>query len=161
MKIPKYPLYLRKKGITPLIATFLLISFAAAVGVTVTNLGSAQADLQAQCAIDINHKLSQIGGQNEICYDAAKKDLSFTIENGVNIKIEGLLLNVIGKQKAETTELNDAKITKAGTYLGHAKFDSSASGEIRQVKIIPKVIFADNEQICTEKALVVENVKNC
>ena len=157
----RYPLYLRKKGITPLIATFLLISFAAAVGVTITNLGSAQADLQAQCAIDINHKLSQIGGKDEICYDAAKSDLSFTIENGVNIKIEGLLLNVIGKQKAETTELNDAKITKAGTYLGHAAFDSATSGEIRQVKIIPKVIFADNEQICTEKALVVENIRNC
>ncbi len=161
MKHLHYPTYLRKKGITPLIATFLLISFAAAVGVTITNLGSAQADLQAQCAIDINMKITQIGGQDEICYDAAKKDISFTLENGVNIKVEGLLLNVIGKQKAETTELNDAKITKAGTYLGHAKFDSATSGEIRQVKIIPKVIFADNEQICTEKALMIENVRNC
>lgn len=161
MKLPHYPKYLRKKGITPLIATFLLISFAAAVGVTVTNLGSAQADLQAQCAIDVNMKLTQIGGKDEICYDKSKSDLAFTIENGVNIKVEGLLLNVVGKQKAETTELNDAKMGKAGTYLGHAKFDSAQSGDIRQVKIIPKVIFADNEQICTEKALVVEDVRNC
>jgi flagellin-like protein len=150
-----------KRGIAPLVATLLLISFAVSLGVVIMNFGRAQVELEAECAIDINLKLSEIGGEKQICYDAAKKDISLTLENGVNIKVEGLIANIIGSQKAESFELNDAKIGKAGTYLGHVTYDSAVSGEIRQVKITPKVILYDEEQICIEKSLIAENVKVC
>ena len=152
---------MNKRGIAPLVATLLLISFAVALGVVIMNFGRAQVELEAECAINIGLKLANIGDQDEICYDAIKKDISFTVENGVNINVEGLVVNIIGKQKAETFEVNDAKMGKAGNYLGHVNYDSSLSGEIRQIKISPKVILYDAEQICTEKALVVENVRNC
>jgi len=153
--------YLRKKGITPLMATFLLISFAVAVGVVIMNFGRAQVEQQAECAIDINLKFSKISNQDQICYDASKKDIAFTVENGINIKVEGLILNTIGSQKADSLELNDAKIGKAGVYLGHMKYDKAVSGDMKQLKITPKVTMYDQEQICTEKALVVENLRAC
>ena len=153
--------YLRKKGITPLMATFLLISFAVAIGVVVMNFGRAQVEQQAECAIDINLKFSKISNQDQICYDASKKDITFTIENGINIKVDGLILNTIGSQKADSLELNDAKIGKAGVYLGHMKYDKAVSGDMKQLKITPKVTMYDQEQICTEKALVVENLRAC
>lgn len=153
--------YLRKKGITPLMATFLLISFAVAIGVVVMNFGRAQVEQQAECAIDINLKFSKISNQDQICYDVSKKDIAFTIENGINIKVDGLILNTIGSQKADSLELNDAKIGKAGVYLGHMTYDKAVSGDMKQLKITPKVTMYDQEQICTEKALVVENLRAC
>ena len=150
-----------KRGIAPLIATMLLLSFAVSLGVVVMNFGRAQVELQAQCPINIGLKLAVVGGQNQICYDAAQKDISFTLENGVNIKVEGLIVNAIGSKEAKSTEINNANIIKTGTYLGHASFDTAASGDLRQVKIIPKVNMYDEEQICVEKALIEENLKSC
>ena len=132
-----------------------------AVGAVVLNLGRAEVEDSAQCPVSIGLKLAVIGGQDELCYDSAKKELRFTVENGANIKIEGLTVNIIGTQKAETFELNDAKIPKVGTYLGKAAYDSAIDGNIRQVKIIPKVVLYDAEQICTEGTLTLENVRAC
>jgi len=150
-----------KEGVTPLMVTMLLLSLAVAVGVVVMNFGRAQVEENAQCAIDIALQLSSIGGQEQLCYDAGKKALSFTVENGVNIKVEGLIINIIGSEKAETFELNDAKLIKAGTYVGKVAFDTATGGQIKQVKITPKVVLYDTEQICSEQAIVVESVGNC
>ena len=151
----------KKKGITPLMAAFLLISFAVAVGVVIMNIGSAQVEEKAQCPIEVGLKLALISGQEQMCYDLAKKDLVFTLENGINIKVEGLVVNVIGETKAESFEVSDAKMIKAGSYLGHLTYDSSVSGNIRQIKISPKVVLYEAEEICTEQALVLENIRNC
>jgi len=150
-----------KRGISPIIATLLLISFAVAIGIVVMNFGRAQVELEAECAIDIGFKFSNIGGKQQICYNPARKDIAFTIENGVNININGLIVNVIGTEKAETFELNNAKIGKAGIYVGHLRYDNLVSGQIRQIKISPKVILFDAEQICVEKALIIEQIRNC
>ena len=153
-------LIMNKRGISPIIATLLLISFAVALGVVIMSCGRAQVELEAQCPINIGLKISNIGGEDQFCYDANSKEIKFTLENGVNIKVDGLIFNVIGTNQAESSEIN-TEIIKAGTYLGTVKYDSSASGEIRQVKISPKVNLYDEEQICTDKALVVEDVRAC
>lgn len=150
-----------KKAITTIMASLLLISFAVAVGVVVMNLGKAQVEDTAQCPIEVGLKFSNIGGKEQLCYDAAKKQIYFTIENGANIKVEGIIVSVVGTEKAETTELNDAQIIKAGTYLGKINFDITVGGQIRQIKITPKVVLYDVEQICTEKSLVSETIGNC
>lgn len=150
-----------KKAITPLMITLLLVSFAVAVGTVVMNLGSAQVEAGAECPVNIGLKFSVIGGAEQVCYDAAKKDFSFTLENGANTPVNGLIVNVIGKNKAESAELNTAQIGKAGVYLGHVTYDSSVSGEIRQLKISPKIKPFDAELVCTEQAIVLENVKAC
>ena len=76
---------MNKRGIAPLIATLLLISFAVAVGVVIMNFGRAQVELEAQCAIDIGLRLAKIGGSQDICYDSTKKniklgDILFTVK---------------------------------------------------------------------------------
>ena len=148
-----------KRGISPIIATLLLISFAVALGVVIMTFGRAQVELEAQCPINIGLQLASIGGEDQFCYQ--NNELKFTLENGVNIKVEGLIVNVIGTNKAETFEVNDAKMAKAGTYLGSVSYDFASGGEIRQVKITPKIVLYDEEQICTDKALVVEKIRNC
>src|SRR3989344_2077332 len=96
--------YLSKEGITPLMIGFLLVSFAVAVGVVVMNLGSAQVEEEAECAVDIGLRFSTIGGEEQVCYDAAKKVFSFSVENGINIEVKGIVVNIIGTQKAESFE---------------------------------------------------------
>lgn len=148
---------MQKEGITPLMITLLLVSFAVAVGVVVMNLGSAEVEEVAECAMDIEMRFSQIAGEEQVCYDAAQKVFSFTVENGVNIDVQGIVVNVIGTESAETFELNEATIGRAGVYLGRVPF----SGEIRQVKISPKIVPYDEEIVCQEQAVIVESVKPC
>jgi len=150
---------MNKRGIAPLVATLLLISFAIAIGVVVMNFGQAQIELEAKCPINIGLKLSK--EEAPLCYDANKKELTFNIENGVNINVEGLVVNVIGSQQAQSFELNDARITKAGLYPGKISYDSSTGGELRQIKITPKIVLHDNEEICTDKALIIEEINPC
>lgn len=142
-------------------ATLLLVSFAVAVGVVIMNFTSAQVEEEAECAVEINLKLATIAGSSDFCYSEAKKELKFTVENGINTDISGLIVNVIGSEKAETFELNEAKMSKAGIYVGHIKYDRDVAGNVRQVKITPKIIPFDEEQICSEKAVVVESVTDC
>lgn len=144
-----------KKGIAPLIATLLLLSFAIAVGVVVMNLGRAQVELGAQCAIDI-------GLENKgICFNQATGQIHFTVENGINVKVEGLLVNIIGSTSATTAELNSIGLLKAGTYSTNVNYDQITAGQIRQLRIAPKVILFDQELICSEQAIIAENIANC
>jgi len=150
-----------KRGIAPLVATLLLISFAVSLGVVVMNFGKAQVELEAQCPIDIGMKLSKIGGDDQFCYDRANDAVSFTLENGVNIKVDGVIMNFIGTKGATTANVADAKMDKLGNYFGNIPYDVNNFGEIRQVKITPKIILYEEEQICLEKALIVEQFRDC
>jgi flagellin-like protein len=150
-----------RKGIAPLVATLLLISFAVSIGVVFMSFGRAQIGLESTCTIDIGLKFLEIGGQKQICINTLKNDLTFTIENGVNIAVDGVLVNVIGSERAESYDLNDAKMTKAGSYVTHLGYNEELSGDIRQMKIIPKVVLFDTQEVCVEKALVVENIPEC
>lgn len=152
---------LRKRGITPIMATFLLISFAVALGVVIMNVGRAQVEEEAECSIEVGLHFAEIEGMQQICYDSVRKALTFTVENGVNVPVEGLVVNVIGTDRAESYELNDAKMVRAGTFLAHLQFSTPTGGVVRQVKITPKVILVDEEQICVDKALVTETVRDC
>ena len=149
---------MNKKAITPLMASVLLISFAVAVGVAVMNFGKAQVEENATCPLEIGIKFAVIGGEEQVCFDSASKDLKFTLENGVNVGVSGLVVNVIGSDKAETFEVNEVAITKAGTNLGKVNFQG---GEIRQVKISPKIRLDTEELICQEQALVAESIRGC
>ena len=145
----------------PIVATLLLISFAVAVGLVVMNFGRAQISLESQCTIDIGLVFSNIGGQDEICFDAEKNDFFFVVENGINIGVDGLMVNIIGTERAESYDLSDAKMSKAGNYLTHLGYNEELSGQIRQAKIIPKVKVVDKEEICVDQALVVGQIKSC
>ena len=150
-----------KRGISPVIVTILIISLAVGLGIAIMNLGKAYVQEEAQCPIAIGLTAAVINEQQQFCYNKNKKEVQFTVENGVNINVNGLILNVIGTNKADTFELNDAKISKAGAYVGRVPYDSSKDGEIRQIKISPKVVLYDVEQICNEKALLIEKIEDC
>ena len=151
----------RKKGITPLMATLLLISFAVALGVVIMNFGRAEMEAGAECTMEIGLGFSVIAGEEQFCLDRAKNELFFAVENGVNVKVNGMVVNLIGTKKALTYDLEDAQIEKAGTYLKYLSYPLEEVGEVRQIKIVPKVTLYEEELICQEKAIILESVKDC
>jgi len=150
-----------KRGMSPLIATLLLIAFAVAIGVVIMNFGRAQVEMEAECTINIGLKFSEVGGEEQFCLDRAKNQLFLIVENGINIKVEGLIVNIIGSKKAITHELADAKMEKAGVYMKYLTYDIEEIGELRQIKVVPKVKMYDEELVCQEKAIVLEEVRDC
>ena len=150
-----------RQGIAPIIATLLLISFAVAIGVVIMNFGRAQVQLESKCATDIGLKFSQIGGQAQVCINSEKDIIKLSLENGVNIATTGLIVNVIGTERAESFDLSDALMGKAGVYMTDLGYNLAANGEIRQLKVIPKVTPFDEEVVCQEQSLVAESVPEC
>lgn len=145
----------------PLVATLLLIAFAVALGVVIMNFGRAQVEMEAQCTINVGMKFAEVSGEKQFCIDRSKNELFFSIENGVNIKVEGLVVNIIGTKQAKTYDLGDAKIEKAGVFMKYLPFAAGEIGEIRQIKIVPKVNMYDEELVCQEKAIVLEDIRDC
>ncbi len=152
---------LNKKALTPLIATFLLVSFAVAVGTVVMNLGSAQVEEQAECPVEVGLSFSLLKNVQQVCYDTKTKQVTFTIKNGKNSKVEGLVVNIIGKEGSQSVDLDKAKMPKAGTYKGKVAYNLKENGAVEQVEIIPKILPYDEEQICTEQALLAEEIRKC
>ena len=60
-----------------------------------------------------------------------------------------------------THELDDAKIEKAGAFMRYVPYNAEEIGELRQIKIVPKITLYDEELICQEKAIVLEKVRDC
>ena len=150
-----------KAGIAPIVATLVLVVFAVVFGVVIMNFGRAAVQQESECTIDIGLEFSEIGGQTEICFDRAKEIIRFTVENGVNMDVSGVTVNVIGTEKAESFALSDAKMSKAAVYLGDVGYNVGSNGEIRQIKIVPKIVPFDEEVVCSKQALTAENVRDC
>lgn len=146
-------------GITPLMATFVLISFAIALGVGIMSFAKAEVEEGAQCPLSIGLRLASIGEVKQLCYDAAQKQVSFVVENGVNTAVSGLIVSVIGDTQADTFELATS-IPRAGSYVGTVPYDADVAGEIRQIKITPQMTLEES-LICLEEALVFETVRVC
>jgi hypothetical protein len=154
-------MFQNRQGIAPIVATLLLISFAVAIGIVIMNFGRAQVQLESKCAVDIGLIFSEIGGETQVCIDREKDIIRLSVENGVNIETTGLMVNVIGTERAESFELSDATIAKAGVYLTDLGYNLAANGEIRQLKVIPLITPFDEEVVCTEQALVAESIPDC
>lgn len=141
--------------------TLLLVSLAVAVGAGVMKLGQAQVESDAVCPLKMGMTAAVIGGVEQICYDEAAKKISFVVENGVNANVEGILVDVVGANKALTVDMIEAKIAKAGSYVGSVDYDASVFGEIKRVKLAPQLGVADGKLICSEEAVVVESLRKC
>lgn len=143
---------INKKAITPLMASLLLLSFSVALGVFFMNLGRAQIEASAVCPIKIGLTSKQ--------FCLSSNQVNFQVQNGLTTGVKGLIVNVIGTEKAETFELDNIDLAKGGIYSGQIVIGKEV-GSVRQVKVSPKIILYDHEEICIEKAVISESLGNC
>lgn len=155
---------MNKKGVSPLVATVLLLVFAIGLGVIVMNWGRAQVEAASKCAVDTGLSIVELNNIPEMCYSGAGENgmIHFIVENGVNIDIEGIQIRVIGTKKVFNLDIPD-NIQTGYSLLKDIPYSFTEFGEIRQIKLSPKVILYPGEDpiLCPEQALVLENVRSC
>ena len=153
-----------KRGVSPLVATILLLFLAIGLGVIVMNWGRSQVEAASTCAVNIGFTVVELNEIQEVCYAGRGADgyIHFIVENGPSIDIDGIQLSIIGTKKIYNLELKD-KIKTGYSLLKDIPYDFDNFGDIRQIKILPKIVLYEGEDalLCAEQALVLEDIRSC
>ena len=157
----------KKKGVSPLIATVLLIAFAVSLGAVVMNWGrgyvestAEQAEAQSAekiaCSMDTSLDVVQVGNNMKLCIDNATSStyLNFTLINSGSIPIKGLQISEIRYSGAftqtsyyPTTAVAKSKLVYTGVNL------TGTFSTIEQVEIAPIILIRGVEVVCLEHSI--------
>jgi len=155
-----------KKGVSPLIATILLIAFAVALGSVVMNWGlNLSIGKSADVCSSVEVKVRKLDGA-EVCYGGADANgyINFIIDNSGDTDINGLTIWMIGDKGEKLFDLDDIIIKKDSLFDKEDKevsYDFTKYGNIKQVQFIPKVKAKQKTEICTKSAIKVEKIGIC
>jgi flagellin-like protein len=155
-----------KRGVSPLIATVLLISFAVALGSVVLNWGrnldiSGRDDLCSGVVIKIRNV-----GNYQACYGGLGKNahINFIIDNEGGVDVEGLGIWIVGEKGTKLQDFDELSI-KSGELLDKkdkaVAYDFDTYGKIQHIQFIPKVKTEDSTDICPRNSVKVESVGPC
>ncbi|MFH1315895.1 MAG: archaellin/type IV pilin N-terminal domain-containing protein [Candidatus Woesearchaeota archaeon] len=170
-----------KRGVSPLIATVLLIAFAVALGAVVMNWGreyieDTQKDVEIKsaqtsaCIIDVSLSLVKIS--DKPCYertaDGSDNIFHAIIENGDSTELTGYKITFIGDEETIgnngilTHEINDS-IKQAEIISVDVEYGNLDATIIDIVKIVPKLKIsgAGGETFCTQSAIEIEDIRDC
>jgi flagellin-like protein len=145
-----------KKGVSPLIATVLLIAFAVSLGAVLltymTTLG--------ECG-GVSIEIATIDNQPQICFNSNNNQLTFSLENSGRQDVEYLKLTMTGGLNVE----NQDELTAVGrSEVGKVviQYATSYLGVLQKLKITPVVDEDGEEIICgSGKSLTVEGIPEC
>ncbi len=157
---------MNKRGISPLIATILLIALSVGMGVAVMSWGEEYIEAKAEfvqgvqetvtsCDL-VSFNIIKIGGVDQLCVaDGVVKGL---IDNGPDTNIAEIHARIVSDAGVGVIENVLDRPLQRGSA---AQVEFSAAGAISQVKFTPKVIIAGKTVVCSKQALVVENIRQC
>jgi len=155
-----------KKGVSPLIATILLIAFAVALSSVVLKWGSTLSIGRSQdrCR-DVEIKIRNIETA-EVCFGGVgqKGYINFIIDNTGQLDINGLVVWIIGDKGTKTVDLDKALIKKNSLFDKKDKevsYDFSTFGNIQQVQFIPKIKTGSISDICSKSSVKAEKIGVC
>ncbi|MGM5487430.1 MAG: archaellin/type IV pilin N-terminal domain-containing protein [Nanobdellota archaeon] len=157
-----------KKGMSPLLATLLLIAFAISLGILVMSLGQQMRQNSGHGNVNMSKVCSQVsfevvsvGGLSSLCYDKEAKQLSLI---GVNrgAPIHSMQVWVIGKRLYKA-ELLDDPLPKGMTVERQIPYDASQYGTIDKIKLIPRIqdLTMDDPVFCVDYPIEVNQVPTC
>src|SRR3989338_3985396 len=155
-----------KKGVSPLIATVLLIAFAVALGSVVMNWG-LNLDLAkaSDVCAGIEIKIRNVGS-SEACFGGIGSNgyINFIIYNLGSSDINGIAIWMIGEKGTKLFDLDNIQIKKDSLYEKDDKevsYDFSTYGSIKQVQFIPKIRQDQSTEICPKNAIVAKSINQC
>jgi len=166
-----------KKGVSPLIATVLLIAFAVALGAVVMNWGRTyvedtakfareKSDTEIMCSSDVKLSWLEIKNVKRLCYEyTTTTKLNFTIENTGKLDIVGLAVTVVGSKDINTTsiDLKSENMTlKRARFYRNESIEFGNLGIPSQIRIVPEIEVEGNRVSCPATALVEDTfIKSC
>jgi len=157
---------LKKRGVSPIIATVLLISFTVALGSVVLNWGrNLDISNSVDSCSEVNMKIRNIGDVN-LCYIRSGQNghINFIIDNMGSVDIEGLGIWIVGEKGTKLLDLDNSPI-KIGELLSiegdKASYDFGNYGNIKHVQFIPKVKNNGVVEICTKSSIKADIIGIC
>lgn len=162
-----------KRGISPLIATVLLIAFAVALGAVVMNWGRSYVEdtaanaqktsqIKVDCSLSVSLAIKEISGDPKICLDTENNELVVFIVNKGTKALEGIKTTIIGSEDIADYDTNET-IEKSQVKKFTFAYDSTEFGTIDQVIFTPKIAVEGSQlsELCTDGELVTEEVLDC
>lgn len=165
-----------KKGVSPLIATVLLIAFAVALGAVVMNWGrdyvettakdsQDKSNLELSCQQDISLGVKEISNIPKICYDQSGKYVEAMLENKGRTTITGLKYTIFDDSDGVYSAINETITITAGGVTNMVKFNHTfnTTAEILQVEFIPmiKPKGSTTSQYCSRTVLIADDIPTC
>lgn len=158
-----------KKGISPLVATVLLVAFSVALGALVMSWGQEYIEEKAEfvrgmqevksgCNL-VSLDIIKIGNIPQVCIKEGNK-IQVWFDNGPDIDISNINAKVIGTTSISVHEA----ILKSPLLKENAvkiEFFFENVGIVRQVSFTPKVFLVDKDYYCSDQILNVENIPIC
>ena len=167
---------MHKRGVSPIIATVLLIAFAVALGAVVMNWGKGfvestaqdtqtRANLELGCQQEMTLGIKKIGQTPKICFNstATPKFVEVMLENKGTTDITGIQV-MIFDENDNSQNINNLSLTiPAGSVTNKIRINHTLTGNIVQVDFVPKILpkGATVSQLCTKNALSVTDLTGC
>jgi len=134
----------RKKGVSPLIATVLLISFAVALASVVMNWGTnLPLKNEEDVCSEINLRIKPINGL-DACYKVEGENLllSFTLQNLGDRDVDGIGIRIDGEKSDRFVDFNDIGVPnhdRLEIIDLEIQYSLDNYGEIQDINFIPKM----------------------
>jgi flagellin-like protein len=146
-----------RRGISPLIATVLLIAFAVSIGTMIMNWGK-DAVAVGDCS-ETKLEVQTINDKPLFCYDTLNNKVNVMIKNIGSTDINRLKMRIVTPDfNTEDVEVIDSAIESGD--IKTKNIDYTHSGTFR-VEIIPVISIGGKERICSEKYVYVDNIQPC
>jgi flagellin-like protein len=166
-----------KRGVSPLIATVLLIAFAVALGAVVMNWGrgfvqqqtdeaTKTTDTKLGCSLRVNLKVAEIDGTPQACFagSGANGYIELRLNNDDEIKaIKGLSVSVSGASGTYNNDTINNTIPVGLSAFVNLSYDYSSYGDVRQIRIIPKIEIGGVTTACSGSPVEKDasEIRNC
>ena len=152
-----------KKGISPIIATVLLIAFAVSIGVMIMSVSrNINPSIENCTAANIKIELQKaVAGDGSIfCYEKQNNKIRVALRNSGDVEIERLDIAITGQDGSiNKLPIPDSKI-KTGDVVSN-KIDFSGSGQFK-AEIIPTIILSSGKETgCLEDEIIADPLPDC
>jgi flagellin-like protein len=167
-----------KKGVSPLIATVLLIAFAVALGAVVMNWGRAyvedtatfaqqKSDTEIKCSNDARMEFLMINNVRKICYNSSSPaHLDFILQNSGTAQITAINATIITDDTtvANTVQTTNYSINLSRSGVFKSQFNVTASSSnvnVLTVRLVPVIKVQGKDVSCPKNELVEDTPLDC
>ncbi|MEM4239898.1 MAG: hypothetical protein QXM31_00130 [Candidatus Woesearchaeota archaeon] len=157
-----------KRGVSPLVATILLILLSVGMGVAVMSWGEEYIEEKAEfvqgvqetptsCDM-VSFNIIKIGGADQLCLEGST--IKGLIDNGPDANIAGIHARIVAEGGIGVIEnILDRPLQRGSA--AQVAFSAGGTGPVSQIKLTPSVTIAGKTVICSKQAVIAENIRNC
>lgn len=159
-----------KKGITPLVATVLLVAFSIGLGAIVMSWGEdyiaekaefVQGTAEVKSACDIaTINIIKISGQPQACLKNG--NIRVWIDNGPEVDLTNIHARIAGTQGVGVVDnILLSPLARGNAAQALIQYDQEQIGEVRQVKLTPKIWTGQQMALCSQASIKAETFTPC